>query len=91
MSLLSVKAPTKLIYYITEGRISDLFRRVVESLWSIDQYFEFVVVLMFITGLSFQVPVIQLLLGQVGLLSGDQMLSIWSTDNQSVDGAYCIG
>lgn len=50
---------------------------VVESLWSIDQYFEFVLVLMFSTGLSFQVPVIQILLGQVGLVSGDQMLSIW--------------
>ncbi|XP_010527755.1 PREDICTED: sec-independent protein translocase protein TATC, chloroplastic [Tarenaya hassleriana] len=50
---------------------------VVESLWSIDQYFEFVLVLMFSTGLSFQVPVIQLLLGQVGLVTGDQMLSIW--------------
>ncbi|RVW16926.1 Sec-independent protein translocase protein TATC, chloroplastic [Vitis vinifera] len=49
----------------------------VESLWSIDQYFEFVFVLMFSTGLSFQVPVIQLLLGQVGVVSGDQMLSIW--------------
>ena len=35
-----------------------------ESLWSIDQYFEFVLVLLFSTGLSFQVPVIQLLLGQ---------------------------
>jgi sec-independent protein translocase protein TatC len=49
----------------------------VESLWSIDQYFEFVLVLLFSTGLSFQVPVIQLLLGQVGLVSSDQMLSIW--------------
>ncbi|KAF5450964.1 hypothetical protein F2P56_031273 [Juglans regia] len=49
----------------------------VESIWSIDQYFEFVLVLMFSTGLSFQVPVIQILLGQVGLVSGDQMLSIW--------------
>lgn len=49
----------------------------VESIWSIDQYFEFVLVLMFSTGLSFQVPVIQLLLGQVGLVSGDKMLSIW--------------
>ncbi|KAK8914229.1 hypothetical protein KSP39_PZI023425 [Platanthera zijinensis] len=27
--------------------------------------------------LNFQVPVIQLLLGQVGLVSGEQMLSIW--------------
>ncbi|KAI3729385.1 hypothetical protein L6452_18042 [Arctium lappa] len=50
---------------------------VVESLWSIDQYFEFILVLMFSTGLSFQVPVIQLLLGQVGLVSGNQMLSVW--------------
>jgi len=50
---------------------------VVESLWSIDQYFEFVLVLMFSTGLSFQVPVIQLLLGQTRLVTGDQMLSVW--------------
>ncbi|XP_051144475.1 sec-independent protein translocase protein TATC, chloroplastic [Andrographis paniculata] len=50
---------------------------VVESLWSIDQYFEFVLVLMFSTGLSFQVPVVQLLLGQLGLVSSYQMLSIW--------------
>ncbi|KAL2518949.1 Sec-independent protein translocase protein TATC [Abeliophyllum distichum] len=50
---------------------------VVESLWSIDQYFEFVLVLMFSTGLSFQVPVIQLLLGQLGVVSSEQMLSIW--------------
>ncbi|CAH9139855.1 unnamed protein product [Cuscuta epithymum] len=50
---------------------------VVESIWSIDQYFEFVLVLMFSTGLSFQVPVVQLLLGQTGLVSGDQMLSVW--------------
>ncbi|CAM6107171.1 unnamed protein product [Calypogeia fissa] len=49
----------------------------VESFWSIDQYFEFVLVLLFSTGLSFQVPVIQLLLGQTRLVSGDQMLSVW--------------
>ena len=49
----------------------------VESLWSIDQYFEFVLVLLFSTGLSFQVPVIQLLLGQSGIVSSKQMLSIW--------------
>ncbi|KAI3497856.1 hypothetical protein L1887_33444 [Cichorium endivia] len=67
----SVLTPAALNFFVTyaEG--------VVESLWSIDQYFEFVLVLMFSTGLSFQVPVIQLLLGQVGLVSGDQMLSIW--------------
>jgi sec-independent protein translocase protein TatC len=49
----------------------------VESLWSIDQYFDFVLVLLFSTGLSFQVPVIQLLLGQTGIVSSKQMLSAW--------------
>lgn len=44
-----VLTPAALTFFITyaEG--------VVESLWSIDQYFEFVLVLMFSTGLSFQV------------------------------------
>ncbi|ONK81695.1 uncharacterized protein A4U43_C01F31940 [Asparagus officinalis] len=67
----AVLAPAALNFFVTyaEGAV--------ESLWSIDQYFEFVLILMFSTGLSFQVPVIQLLLGQVGLVSGDQMLSIW--------------
>ncbi|CAI9096100.1 OLC1v1032173C1 [Oldenlandia corymbosa var. corymbosa] len=66
-----VLTPAALNFFVTyaEG--------VVESLWSIDQYFEFVLVLMFSTGLSFQVPVIQLLLGQLGLVSSEQMLSIW--------------
>jgi len=49
----------------------------VESLWSIDQYFEFVLVLLLSTGLSFQVPVIQLLLGATGVVSSQQMLSAW--------------
>lgn len=49
----------------------------VESLWSIDQYFEFVLVLMLSTGLSFQVPVIQIMLGQLGIVTSEQMLSQW--------------
>eukprot|EP00775_Hariotina_reticulata_P009542 gene9542-9706_t len=49
----------------------------VESLWSIDQYFQFVLVLMLSTGLSFQVPVIQVLLGQLGIVNSQQMFSLW--------------
>ncbi|KAG1672202.1 hypothetical protein FOA52_002902 [Chlamydomonas sp. UWO 241] len=49
----------------------------VESLWSIDQYFEFVLVLMLSTGLSFQVPVIQVMLGQLGIVTSEQMFSLW--------------
>ena len=50
---------------------------VVEQLWSIDKYFEFVLLLMFSTGLAFQVPIIQLLLGHLGIVSSQQMLSGW--------------
>jgi len=49
----------------------------VESLWSIDQYFEFVVVLLLSAGLSFQVPVIQILLGQFGLVTSKQFFAQW--------------
>lgn len=66
-----VLAPAALNFFVSyaEGAV--------ESLWSIDQYFEFVLVLMFSTGIAFQVPVIQLLLGQTRLVTGNQMLSVW--------------
>ena len=50
---------------------------VVEQSWSIDKYFKFVLLLMFSTGLTFQIPVIQLLLGTLNLVSSQQMLSGW--------------
>ena len=50
---------------------------VVEQSWSIDRYFKFVLLLMFSTGLTFQIPVIQLLLGALNLVSSKQMLSGW--------------
>lgn len=50
---------------------------VVEQLWSIDRYFEFVLLLMFSTGLAFQIPVIQMLLGLLRIVSSRQMLSGW--------------
>jgi sec-independent protein translocase protein TatC len=50
---------------------------VVEQLWSIDKYFEFVLLLLFSTGLAFQIPVIQLLLGALGIVSSQIMLSGW--------------
>jgi sec-independent protein translocase protein TatC len=50
---------------------------VVEQLLSIDRYFEFVLLLMLSTGLAFQIPVIQMLLGLLGIVSSKQMLSGW--------------
>jgi len=38
---------------------------VVEPFWSFDQYFDFIAVLIFTTGLAFQVPVVQIVLGLI--------------------------
>lgn len=66
-----VLIPAALRFFINYGA------DVVEQLWSIDRYFEFVLLLMFSTGLAFQIPVIQLLLGFLGIVSSGGMLSGW--------------
>ncbi|MBD2180276.1 twin-arginine translocase subunit TatC [Planktothrix sp. FACHB-1355] len=50
---------------------------VVEQLFSIDRYFEFVLLLLFCTGLVFQIPIIQIIIGFLGIISSKQMLSAW--------------
>jgi sec-independent protein translocase protein TatC len=52
---------------------------VVEQAWSIDRYFEFVLVLLFATGLLFELPVVQILLSLLGILSSELMLSGWKS------------
>lgn len=63
--------PAALNFFITYGE------DVVEQLWSIDRYFEFVLLLLFSTGLAFQIPVIQALLGFLNIVSSQRMLSAW--------------
>jgi sec-independent protein translocase protein TatC len=63
--------PAALNFFISYGA------EVVEQAWSIDRYFEFVLLLMLSTGLAFQVPIIQMLLGLLGIVSSQQMLSGW--------------
>ncbi|MCP9773350.1 twin-arginine translocase subunit TatC [Synechococcus sp. Tobar12-5m-g] len=50
---------------------------VVEPIWSIERYLDFVLLLMVATGLAFQLPVLQLLLGAFGLISSTAMLGAW--------------
>jgi sec-independent protein translocase protein TatC len=57
----------------------DYGENVVEQAWSIDRYFEFVLVLLFATGLLFELPVIQVLLSLVGIISSELMLSGWQS------------
>ncbi len=63
--------PAALNFFINYG--SD----VVEQSWSIDKYFEFVLLLLFSTGLAFQIPIIQLILGFLGIVSSGQMFAGW--------------
>ncbi len=63
--------PAALNFFINYGE------DVVEQLWSIDRYFEFVLLLLFSTGLAFQIPIIQVLLSLLGIVSSKQMLSGW--------------
>jgi sec-independent protein translocase protein TatC len=63
--------PAALNFFINYGE------GVVEQSWSIDRYFEFVLLLLFSTGLAFQIPVIQVLLGLLGIVNSSQMLSGW--------------
>jgi sec-independent protein translocase protein TatC len=63
--------PAALNFFINYGA------DVVEQLWSIDRYFEFVLLLLFSTGLAFQVPVVQMLLALLGIVDSQKMLSGW--------------
>lgn len=63
--------PAALNFFISYGG------DVVEQSWSIDRYFEFVLLLMFSTGLAFQIPIVQLILGFLGIVSSDMMAAGW--------------
>ncbi|VEP16630.1 Sec-independent protein translocase protein TatC [Hyella patelloides LEGE 07179] len=63
--------PAALNFFISYGG------DVVEQSWSIDRYFEFVLLLMFSTGLAFQIPIVQLILGFLGIVSSDLMAAGW--------------
>jgi len=63
--------PAALNFFIAYG--SDI----VEPIWSFDKYFDFVAVLSFATGVAFQVPAIQVILGLLDVFTGEEMLSAW--------------
>ncbi len=66
-----VLIPAALRFFLNYGK------DVVEPLWSIESYFEFILLLMFCTGLAFQIPVIQLILANLNMVSSEQMVSGW--------------
>ena len=63
--------PASLKFLVTYGA------DVVEPIWSIERYLDFVFLLMISSGLAFQLPVLQLILGTLGLINSKRMLSSW--------------
>lgn len=66
-----ILVPAALNFFISYGS------EVVEPFWSFEQYFEFILILLFSTGLAFQLPVIQIMLGLFRIISGETMIAAW--------------
>lgn len=67
----SVLSPAALGFFL--GYSQD----VIESQFSIDQYFEFILSMGFATGIAFQVPVLQVALGLLGVIDSEKLFAIW--------------
>nr|QJH88296.1 tatC [Pterocladia lucida] len=50
---------------------------VVEPIWSFGEYFNFIILLLISTGLAFQIPIIQIILGIYNIVSSKEMLIYW--------------
>ena len=50
---------------------------IVEPIWSIERYFDFVLLLMSSTAVAFQLPVLQFILGSLGIITTEKMISNW--------------
>ena len=50
---------------------------IIEPIWSFEEYFNFIILLLFSTGISFQIPVIQVCLGVANIIKHEKMLESW--------------
>ena len=63
--------PAAISFFVSFGS------EIVEPLWSIEKYFDFILLLMTSTALAFQLPVLQFILGSLGIVSTEKMISNW--------------
>nr|YP_009541752.1 Sec-independent translocase component C [Synarthrophyton chejuense]AYR05761.1 Sec-independent translocase component C [Synarthrophyton chejuense] len=63
--------PAALRFFINYGS------EIVEPFWSFEQYFDFILILLISTGLAFQIPIIQVIIGLIGIVSAKKMLKSW--------------
>nr|YP_009541853.1 Sec-independent translocase component C [Neogoniolithon spectabile]AYR06062.1 Sec-independent translocase component C [Neogoniolithon spectabile] len=67
----NILIPASLYFFINYG--SDI----VEPLWSFEQYFDFVILVLISTGITFQIPILQILIGLLNIVSSRTMLESW--------------
>mmetsp|Transcript_79417 Transcript_79417/g.223060 ORF Transcript_79417/g.223060 Transcript_79417/m.223060 type:complete len:443 (-) Transcript_79417:217-1545(-) len=67
----SVLSPAALGFFLNYSQ------DVIESQFSIDQYFDFILSMCFACGIAFQVPVLQVVLGLFNVVKSDQLFSVW--------------
>nr|YP_009732380.1 Sec-independent translocase component C [Gracilaria textorii]QHS70911.1 Sec-independent translocase component C [Gracilaria textorii] len=66
-----ILAPAALQFLINYGN------EIVEPIWSFEQYFNFILLLLFSTGIAFQIPIIQIVLGILKIFSSTEMHTYW--------------
>ena len=66
-----ILVPAAINFFITFGA------DIVEPTWSIERYFDFVLLLMSSTAIAFQLPVLQFILGSLGIITTQKMISNW--------------
>nr|YP_009398059.1 Sec-independent protein translocase component TatC [Gredgaria maugeana]ARW67245.1 Sec-independent protein translocase component TatC [Gredgaria maugeana] len=49
----------------------------IEPIWSFDEYFNFIILIILSTGLCFQIPIIQIILGITDIVNWESMLNTW--------------
>ena len=54
----------------------DYSSTVIEPFWSFDQYLDFILLIFYSARLTFQIPIVQLILGLTKIISAQQILSI---------------
>uniref|UniRef100_A0AAU7YP53 Sec-independent protein translocase component TatC n=1 Tax=Gracilaria hainanensis TaxID=2871843 RepID=A0AAU7YP53_9FLOR len=67
----TILAPAALQFLINYGN------EIVEPIWSFEQYFNFILILLFSTGIAFQIPIIQIVLGILKIFSSTEMHAYW--------------
>ena len=67
----NILIPVTLRFLISYG--SDI----IEPVWSFEEYFNFIVLIIISTGVCFQIPVIQVILGILNIVRWEKMLNNW--------------